>query len=70
MTEEQQGGTAPEREAFASAKEPASEEAVGAVAVADEPAATSQTTQDETGQVREETASATSADAAASATYR
>ncbi|HEV8489595.1 MAG TPA: 30S ribosomal protein S1 [Candidatus Limnocylindrales bacterium] len=42
MTEEQQGGTAPEPEANASADQ-ASEEAVAAVAVADEPAA-SQTT--------------------------
>jgi small subunit ribosomal protein S1 len=43
LTEEKQGGTAPELEANASATVPASEEAVAAVAVADEPAA-SQTT--------------------------
>jgi small subunit ribosomal protein S1 len=43
LTEEQQGGTAPEPEARASAADKASEEAVAAVAVADEPAA-SQTT--------------------------
>jgi small subunit ribosomal protein S1 len=39
LTEEQQGGTASEREAIASATNPASEERVAAVAVADEPAA-------------------------------
>ena len=39
MTEQQQGGTAPEPEARASAADQASEETVGAVAVADEPAA-------------------------------
>jgi small subunit ribosomal protein S1 len=43
LTEKQQGGTAPEPEANASAADQASEEAVAAVAVADEPAA-SQTT--------------------------
>ena len=39
MTEDKQGGTAPEPEASASAADKASEEAVAAVAVADEPAA-------------------------------
>jgi small subunit ribosomal protein S1 len=39
LTEEQQGGTAPEREASASANQ-ATEEPVGAIAVADEPAET------------------------------
>jgi small subunit ribosomal protein S1 len=38
LTEDQQGGTTPQPEARASAPEPASEQAVGAVAVADEPA--------------------------------
>ncbi len=40
MTEEQLGGTAPEPEALASAAEQASEQAVAAIAVADEPAET------------------------------
>ena len=39
MTEEQQGGTAPEPEAIASEETPASEETVAAIVVADEPAA-------------------------------
>jgi len=39
LTEDKQGGTAPEPEASASAADKASEEAVAAVAVADEPAA-------------------------------
>jgi hypothetical protein len=39
LTEEQQGGTAPEPEAIASEETPASEETVAAIAVADEPAA-------------------------------
>ncbi|MDQ1323768.1 MAG: ribosomal protein [Chloroflexota bacterium] len=39
MTEEQQGGTAPEPEAIASEETPASEETVAAIDVADEPAA-------------------------------
>ena len=39
MTEEQQGGTAPEPEARASTADQASEQAVAAIAVADEPAA-------------------------------
>ncbi len=39
MTEQQQGGTAPEPEVRTSAADQASEETVGAVAVADEPAA-------------------------------
>jgi small subunit ribosomal protein S1 len=43
LTEEQQGGTAPEPEANASAADKASEEAVAAVAVADEPAASQMT---------------------------
>ena len=38
MTDEQQGGSAPEREAIASAQGPATEDAVAAIAVADEPA--------------------------------
>ena len=38
MTEEKQGGTAPEPEASASLADRAQDEAVGAVAVADEPA--------------------------------
>ena len=38
MTEEQQGGPTPEPEAIASAADQASEETVAAVAVADEPA--------------------------------
>jgi small subunit ribosomal protein S1 len=38
LTEEQQGGTAPQAEALATATEAASEETVAAVAVADEPA--------------------------------
>ncbi len=41
MTEEQQGGTAPDTEANASVTQQASEQPVGAVAVADEPAETS-----------------------------
>jgi small subunit ribosomal protein S1 len=40
LTEEQQGGTTPQPEARASAPEQASDQAVGAVAVADEPADT------------------------------
>jgi small subunit ribosomal protein S1 len=44
LTEEQMGGTAPEPEALASAADPASEEAVAAIAVADEPAETDQPT--------------------------
>ncbi len=44
LTEEQSGGTAPESEAFASAPDQASEEAVAAIAVADEPAETTDTT--------------------------
>ena len=38
MTEEKQGGTTPEPEAIASATDQASEDTVAAVAVADEPA--------------------------------
>jgi small subunit ribosomal protein S1 len=41
LTEEQQGGTAPDTEANASVTQQASEQPVGAVAVADEPAETS-----------------------------
>ena len=41
MTEEQQGGTAPDTDANASVTQQASEQPVGAVAVADEPAETS-----------------------------
>jgi hypothetical protein len=41
LTEEQQGGTAPDTEANASVTPQASEQPVGAVAVADEPAETS-----------------------------
>ena len=43
MTEEKLGGTAPEPEASASVTNQASEQAVGTVAVADEPAATEPT---------------------------
>jgi small subunit ribosomal protein S1 len=43
LTEEQQGGPAPEPEANASAANQASEEAVGTIAVADEPATTETT---------------------------
>jgi small subunit ribosomal protein S1 len=43
LTEEKQGGTAPEPEASASAADKASEESVAAVAVADEPAASQMT---------------------------
>ena len=39
LTEEQQGGTAPEPEAIASSETPASEETVAAIVVADEPVA-------------------------------
>jgi small subunit ribosomal protein S1 len=44
LTEEQQGGTAPEPEVSASVADQASEEAVAAVAVADEPAERTETT--------------------------
>ncbi len=44
MTEEKTGGTAPEREAPASTADRASEQPVGAIAVADEPAETKTTT--------------------------
>jgi len=39
LTDEQQGGSAPEREAIASAQGPATEDAVAAIAVAEEPEA-------------------------------
>ena len=48
LTEEQQGGTAPEPEAVASVETPASEETVAAIAVADEPVEPEPTTEPET----------------------
>ncbi|HKG56424.1 MAG TPA: S1 RNA-binding domain-containing protein, partial [Candidatus Limnocylindrales bacterium] len=55
MTEQQQGGTAPEPGAIASSADQAPDEAVGAVAVADEPAATEQTAADDTGTAADDT---------------
>jgi small subunit ribosomal protein S1 len=45
LTEEQQGGTTPEPEAIVSAADQASEDTVAAVAVADEPATSTETTE-------------------------
>jgi len=55
LTEQQQGGTAPEPGAIASSADQAPDEAVGAVAVADEPAATEQTAADDTGTAADDT---------------
>jgi small subunit ribosomal protein S1 len=63
LTEDQQGGPTPEPEAIASAADQASEETVAAVAVADEPATSTDDADTTTGPEAEPAADAASADA-------